>query len=239
MHIIQNKYSMKNKIIAFANMKGGVGKSSICIALADYLTLAGVPVVVVDADLQQSIATLREQEKEKYKDAPEPWQILPLDTTYSNDKGKKNVVNKIKETLSGLKQVPATILIDCPGNASDDAVKYIYNAADVIVVPMDFTAITVNTTKSFATLLKAMQDNSLTNAKIFFLPNKYDERRKQLKREEIKSQLSTYGYVGTRINNRADIERISTFVFPSKIKGFFKFAFENLTQFVYGKKIIL
>ena len=80
---------MENKIIAFANMKGGVGKSSLCIALANYLTMAKIPVVVVDADLQQTIATLREDEKQEYQDTPEPWRILSLDTSYSNDKEKR------------------------------------------------------------------------------------------------------------------------------------------------------
>lgn len=230
---------MSNKIIAFANMKGGVGKSSICIALANYLTMARIPVIVVDADLQQSILTLREDEKDTFKDSAEPWQIIPMDTTYSNDKEKKVVVKQISNTLDSLKQVDATILIDCPGNASDDSVKYIYNVADVIVVPMDFTKITVNSTKSFAELLKAMKEASLTKARVYFLPNKFDERRKQLQREEVKHMLKKYGIVGTRINNRSDIERISTFTFPAKIRGFFRFAFESLTEFIYGEKITL
>ncbi|MST85939.1 ParA family protein [Hallella mizrahii] len=230
---------MENKIIAFANMKGGVGKSSLCIALANYLTMAKIPVVVVDADLQQTIATLREDEKQEYQDTPEPWRILSLDTSYSNDKEKKNIIEGIKETLAKLKSVPATILIDCPGNASDDAIKYIYNAADVVVVPMDFTRITVNTTKTFAEMLQTMKAAKLMRANVYFQPNKYDERRKQLQRDEVKNMLKTFGYIGTRVNNRSDIERISTYTFPSKLRGFFRFPFEAMTEFIYGKKIIL
>lgn len=230
---------MENKIVAFANMKGGVGKSSLCMALANYLTMARMPVVVVDADLQQTIATLREQEKQEYKDAPEPWKVLSLDTSYSNDKEKRKVIDGIKDTLYKLKKVPATILIDCPGNASDDAVKYIYNAADVIIVPMDFTRITVNTTKTFAEMLNTMKSAKLTKAEIYFQPNKYDERRKQLQRDEVKHMLKSFGYMGTRVNNRADIERISTYTFPSKIRGFFRFPMEAMTEFIYGNKITL
>jgi chromosome partitioning protein len=230
---------MENKIIAFANMKGGVGKSSLCIALANYLTMAKIPVVVVDADLQQTIATLREDEKQEYQDTPEPWRILSLDTSYSNDKEKKNIIEGIKKTLAKLKSVPATILIDCPGNASDDAIKYIYNAADVVVVPMDFTRITVNTTKTFAEMLQTMKSSKLMKANVYFQPNKYDERRKQLQRDEVKHIFKEYGYMGTRVNNRSDIERISTYAFPSKVRGFFRYPFEALAEFIYGKKITL
>lgn len=217
-------------------MKGGVGKSSLCMALANYLTMARKAVVVVDADLQQTITTLREQEKQEYKDAPEPWRVISLDTSYSNDKEKIKVIDRIKGTLSKLKNVPATILIDCPGNASDDAVKYIYNAADVIVVPMDFTRITVNTTKAFAEMLNAMKEAKLMKADVYFQPNKYDERRKQMQREEVKHMLKPFGYIGTRVNNRSDIERISTYTFPSKIRGFFRYPLEAMTEFIYGEK---
>lgn len=220
----------ENKIVVFANKKGGVGKSTCCIALADYLTLAKVPVVVVDADnFQPSIVDLREEDSHEFE-GEAPWQILSLDTS------------KKKTVLDGLdlyKQIPGTVLIDCPGNISDDAVKYIYAAADVIVIPMDFSTMTVQATKSFAELLQRMKDAGAVKAKLYFLPNKFDERRKQLRREEIKSQLGSYGYVGTRINNRADIERISTYNFPAKLKGYFRFAYEDLTQFIYDKKIVL
>lgn len=220
-------------------MKGGVGKSSLCIALANYLTMAKIPVVVVDADLQQTIATLREDEKKEYKDNQEPWRVLTLDTSYSNDKEKKKIIERIRETLSKLKSVPATILIDCPGNASDDAVKYIYNASDVIVIPMDFTRITVSTTKTFAEMLHTMKAAKLMKANVYFQPNKYDERRKQMQREEVKHMLKPFGYMGTRVNNRSDIERISTYTFPSKIRGFFRFPLEAMTEFIYGNKITL
>ena len=49
--------SKKNKIIVFANQKGGVGKSTLCILLADYLAYWKKDVCIIDTDLQQS-ATL-------------------------------------------------------------------------------------------------------------------------------------------------------------------------------------
>ena len=45
--------SKNNKIIVFANQKGGVGKSTLCILLADYLAYWRKDVCIIDTDLQQ------------------------------------------------------------------------------------------------------------------------------------------------------------------------------------------
>ena len=42
--------SKKNKIIVFANQKGGVGKSTLCILLADYLTYWKKDVCIIAQD---------------------------------------------------------------------------------------------------------------------------------------------------------------------------------------------
>ena len=43
-----------SKIILFSNIKGGVGKTTLCAHFAEYLSMKGVPVVAVDADIQGS-----------------------------------------------------------------------------------------------------------------------------------------------------------------------------------------
>ena len=42
-------------IVTFANQKGGVGKTTLCVTFANYLVTKGVRVVVVDCDFQHSI----------------------------------------------------------------------------------------------------------------------------------------------------------------------------------------
>lgn len=44
-----------NKIIAFANQKGGVGKTTNCVMFSDYLAELGLRFVLFDTDPQQSI----------------------------------------------------------------------------------------------------------------------------------------------------------------------------------------
>ena len=55
--------SKKNKIVVFANQKGGVGKSTLCILLADYLAYWKKDVCIIDTDLQQSATLQREQDR--------------------------------------------------------------------------------------------------------------------------------------------------------------------------------
>ena len=55
---------MKNKIIIFTNIKGGVGKTTLCGLFATFCAERGIPVVVLDADLQQSLMRHRNREKE-------------------------------------------------------------------------------------------------------------------------------------------------------------------------------
>ena len=54
---------MKNKIVIFSNIKGGVGKTTLCALFADYLIEHGFPTFVIDADLQASL--FRHQQREK------------------------------------------------------------------------------------------------------------------------------------------------------------------------------
>ena len=72
--------SKKNKIIVFANQKGGVGKSTLCILLADYLVYWKKDVCIIDTDLQQSATLQREQYKQTFGEE-EPYSILSFEVS--------------------------------------------------------------------------------------------------------------------------------------------------------------
>ena len=42
---------MENRIVLFSNIKGGVGKTTLCALFASYLAEKGIPVFAMDADL--------------------------------------------------------------------------------------------------------------------------------------------------------------------------------------------
>ena len=53
-----------NKIIAFANQKGGCGKSTLCLLLANYLAWKKKSVCIIDTDIQQSLVLQRKDDEE-------------------------------------------------------------------------------------------------------------------------------------------------------------------------------
>ena len=58
---------MKNKKVVFANQKGGVGKSTLCILFANYLASKGKDVCIIDTDLQKTILMQRQKDAQLYE----------------------------------------------------------------------------------------------------------------------------------------------------------------------------
>lgn len=68
-----------NKIVVFANQKGGVGKSTICTLFANYLCWKKKKVCIIDTDLQQTVAQMRKSDLDFYgSEAPYSIQAFPV-----------------------------------------------------------------------------------------------------------------------------------------------------------------
>lgn len=143
---------MKNKIIIFSNIKGGVGKTTLCALFASYLAEKGCPVIAIDADLQASLYRHRQREKDVAPEAQIPWNVELLDTS---DRGH------LERVMGKLKSVPGIVLIDCPGNLNDRNLEYIYKSADVAIIPISFDADTVDATGIFVKALKTVSSADL------------------------------------------------------------------------------
>lgn len=149
---------MKNKIVVFTNLKGGVGKTQLCATAATYFVYCDIPVIVIDADIQQSLSRHRKRDLEAPNTGDIPWDCIFLNTTDTA---------KVKAMMERAKKLPYCILIDCPGNINDQALQIIYEAADIAVVPFELNADSVDATHIFAKLFKKN-----FSAKMFFVPNK-------------------------------------------------------------------
>ena len=149
---------MKNKIITFSNHKGGVGKTTLCASAATFLVELGVPVIVIDADIQQSLSRHRQRDLAAHPSGQIPWQVQFLNTTD---------ITTVKSIMNRAKQLPCCILIDCPGNIQDPALRIIFEAADAAVIPFELNADSVDATVMFADVFRKH-----FSAKMFFIPNK-------------------------------------------------------------------
>lgn len=175
---------MENRIIIFSNLKGGVGKTTLCALFASYLAEKGYPVIAVDADLQASLYRHRKREKDVAPEAKVPWNVELLDTSDGN---------KLVHTINKLKVIPGIILIDCPGNLNDRNLEYIYKAADTAIIPVSFDADTVDATGLFVKAFKAV-----SSANLFFIPNRINTSERKSTELRQREQTTVYlGLVGT------------------------------------------
>jgi chromosome partitioning protein len=208
------------KIVLYTNVKGGVGKTTLCGIFATYLANSGRTVAVVDADLQQSLFRHRKRDLQQNPDASLPWEINTL---------RDRAPEEVAIIMEGLKQLPYDVIIDCPGNLVDPNLEVIYSNADIAVVPIHYDSDTLDATQMFCEIFKAH-----FGAKIFFVPNgivSVEERREHLQQERDKAieQLKAYGTVTPRIKRSVVISDYNTLL-PLTIyqRNAVKYAFEPI-----------
>ncbi len=218
-HVDKQSKTMENKIILFTNIKGGVGKTTLCSIFATYAAQQGIPVIVLDADIQQSLFRHRERDIREWKKIKEeeqraqgikdpveyepkiPWKIQSVST--SDDEMVETLMQRIKA-------IPGWVIVDCPGNINDHALKYIYQAADVAVVPYGFDTDTLDATTLFCSIFQRV-----SKAKFAFIPNNIivsDERRDSVKvqREKSVEVLGNLGLVTHTIKHAVAVKIYNT-----------------------------
>ena len=218
---------MKNKIVLFANQKGGVGKSTLCTFLAHELTAKDRPVVVADADLQQSLFQLRTMELQQSGQSEDaaPWDMMWIDC-----RNKKSVSSAIEQ----LGKIPATVLIDVPGNLSDDNVAPLYLTADVIVCPMTYQIFTINSTKRFAETVKKINPK----VRLVFVPNGISARKsvEDARKERSYGYELQHSFKGSWLTREVPrlkcFERISTLGYTSEQEERLKSAFDGIYKWL-------
>lgn len=147
-----------HKIIAIANQKGGVGKTTTCVNLASYLALMGKKVLAVDIDPQGNCSSGFGVDKTKVKystysvlsgetDAKSaiiPTLVKNLDIMPSNIDlagaevelvGVEDREKVLKKVLSPLRNSYDYILIDCPPSLALLTVNAL-TAANSILIPI-------------------------------------------------------------------------------------------------------
>ncbi len=100
-------------IVTFANQKGGVGKTTLCVTFANYLVMKGARVVVIDCDSQHSILKCRKADIKKYGETVTPYDVLAYE---AND---KQAMTTLMEKLHNDPSIDV-VLMDSPGSLKVD-----------------------------------------------------------------------------------------------------------------------
>lgn len=131
------------KIISFLNSKGGVGKTTLCVNIADFLFCEGYKVLVVDADPQGSVRDWRESRDPN---------LITFDIIGADR----------KQTLLNLPQIKSKhqaydfILIDTPGNLTDIASSAI-SFSHLCLIPIQPSPYDVWSSQAMIELVKIRQ----------------------------------------------------------------------------------
>ncbi len=221
---------MKNRKVVFANQKGGVGKSTLCILFANYLAWKKQDVCVIDTDLQKTIKMQRKKDMELYPDVEEPYEVQDFDVQ------DPELMQQLMDSAS---QTDGFVLFDSPGNVSEDGLVPIFTNADFIVCPYEYEEKTLDSTGTFVQVINALrQATPEMTAKMFFVPNRIDVRigtadelRMWKQTDAIFKQL---GSVTPRITSRASLKRINTMEITASqrdaVKGAFDFMMRRIKE---------
>ena len=215
-----------NKIIVFANQKGGVGKTTLCTMFANYLVKMGKTVLVIDADIQQTISMKRKIDLKQELEPLYNVQVMNIEKT-----------DEVKEVMRKAQEIDGFILIDAPGNLSQNGLIPIFVNSDFIMCPYQYEVTSINSTVTFIkTLMIMKQKIQNMNTQLIFVPNKIDSRIGTAAELELwqktDESLKAFGKVAPRIAYRSDMQRYNSVDLPSQqekiVKGCFDFLYSSL-----------
>ena len=214
-------------IVTFANQKGGVGKTTLCVTFANYLVTKGVRVVVIDCDSQHSIIKCRKADIRKYGEEFVPYDVLAYEA------GDKKVMTSLMEKLHNEPSIDV-VLMDSPGSLKADGLVPMFVNSDIIVVPFHYDLVTVPSTAAFLMFIDRLRKavGERMKARLFIVPNLNDGRVG--KRSELviwdnaRETFSKYGHVTAKIPKRADMERFSTMAALDMQAGIIAPVFERI-----------
>lgn len=237
----------ESKIIVFANQKGGVGKSSLCMAFANYLSTSpriketGIEFGgVIDTDYQRTIIKQREQDMKN----AEGTELKPM---YNVISFNLDNYNGIPSLINRLRNSGKYYLIDTPGRLDHKGITTLLMLADFIVCPFRYDTKTIASTTKFLLYWQSMmarienQNCRQLNTKMILVPNHIDNRTGNKKEKDfwnaVNIQYSKIGILTDRITYMADMGRINTLSWVGKQQNLVENAFETIINYLTDKNL--
>lgn len=199
-------------VIVFGNQKGGAGKSTLATLFANQLSIAKKrDVLVLDMDHQRTISNWYKEDARL--ENVELYEVLELDL----DK-----FGSIQYQLTQNKD--QIVIIDLPGNLSDEAMVPIILATDVFITPFHYDKATYHATSVFNSVVHALNPK----AKKFFIPNRLKANVRHETEELINEDLSKYGIVTNKIPDSVALQRVTTKDISPKVVTLIDEVFEQI-----------
>lgn len=190
-------------VIIIGNQKGGAGKSTLTLLLANYLTQTKkCKVTVLDMDYQQSIS--QKFEKAKILENAEPYEVLAFGLA-----DFPMMADTIRDNPKDI------VLIDLPGKLDDDGLIGVFKAAHVAICPFAYDEFSFDSTIPFALVLKKINPE----VHLLFVPNRIKANVKYEIKVDVNEQLNHLGHVTEAIADRIDFQRTNTFQTPINVQA--------------------
>lgn len=217
--------------IALANIKGGVGKSTISILFADYLAELGYDLMLVDFDRQRSSSNERIKDQSIY-DNEFPYHVQALDIENFEEVQKLMQLPMQKEQF---------LILDTPGTVNEDALAWIYSQCDYLLIPFQYESKCLDSTGSFISLVGLIRENITSNVKLIFIPNRFNlkvgtKEEKQLW-EETDSVFHNVGLLAPPIKNSVAVTRSNTISLTSEQRDIVSPAFDYILKQMFGNDV--
>lgn len=205
-------------IITFAQQKGGVGKTTLAIAFANYLVLTkNKKVNVYDFDFQRSFYSKWEEDEELNQE-PSLYQVKALENSNAF----------LVEDFVKMKESEEIFLFDLGGTIDDEYMEVLMYS-DILIIPFEYSEITTKSTMMFISMLGAIE----SSAELVFLRSKMDKGYNYKTQEHTDKQLEMYGKIlPAPIYKRNEMQSISTRRLTYIQKKAVKDTFEELIEYI-------
>lgn len=146
--------------IVFSNQKGGVGKSTLCVSLANYWASQGLQVHVYDVDVQKTLTIARQEELKNEPDRHPLFEITSIE-----------IVDFCRK-IESISKEEGLVLIDLPGSFGKETIQ-ILQLVDLVIVPFQYENFCLDATGRFGTQLDVLLERSpVAHYKSVYVPNR-------------------------------------------------------------------
>lgn len=235
----------KNKIIVFANSKGGVGKSLLCALFANFLAEHRIKVRVVDMDVQKSILTKRQTDLkgEREQENPNDKAKGKLQDPYVVSTYNHTPNSRYEDYYNHLRYSDDfdVVLIDTPGQMPDGWVGDMLISADLVIVPFKYEGYTLaGTIKFFRALIACgslnAEERDKSLLKVACIPNFVKSNTGTKSEKETwkfwDDYVSKFADILPPVHETVELERFNTLFFLKKQKNYVSEAFKKCCELI-------